>query len=90
MSTPSTKTPISTEAQAAALENFLNYWSAGDLLFDIGPKLNCCECDALVVLLRAHGYDEAAEILLNGHCEGDEEGDDAAHLDRKNANAQSA
>lgn len=65
---------------AQALENFLDTWSDGILLNDLGPHLSCTECNALADLLRAHGHDSAAASLVEGHCLSDDEGDDADHF----------
>lgn len=59
--------------QKEALEKFLDIWSAGDMLYDIGPSLNCYEAEALANLLIAYGEPDSAECLLEGHIAGDDD-----------------
>jgi predicted dehydrogenase len=48
----------------------------------LGQALNCGEVDAVVNLLRAHSHISAAEMWLDAHCRGDEDGDSPVHLAR--------
>ena len=59
-----------------ALEKFLDIWSDGDMLCDIGSSLNCCAAEALANLLIAYGEPDSAECLLESHIAGDDDEDD--------------
>lgn len=59
----------------SALSKFIEVFSKQDLLFDIGPVLNCVEADALADFLKSMGEPEAVQALLESHAESDDEGD---------------
>lgn len=63
-----------------AMRNFLDIWTDGQLAHDIGPRLNCAECNALVELFKANECFDTAMMLLESHAAEDEEGDDPEHL----------
>lgn len=58
-----------------ALAAFVEVWSDGMLLSEIGPRLTCREADALADLLNAEGWTAAADLLIDAHAEQDDEGD---------------
>lgn len=66
-----------------AVEAFVNVWSDGMLLSDMGPKMTCTEANVLAELLATYGRDDSAEVLIAAHAESDEEGDDVKHLNVK-------
>jgi len=63
-----------------AMRNFLEVWTDGQLAYDIGPRLNCTECDTLVALFRAYDCEETAKALLEGHAAEDEDDDNPEHV----------
>lgn len=67
--------------KAAALADFLDTFD-GHTLSDLGPHMTCTETNVLAELLRAHGADDTAAALLEGHASEDEEGDDHYQDDR--------
>lgn len=60
---------------APQIERFLDVWSDSDLLDNISTALTCSEADALADLLRFFDYDESADVLIEAHATGDDEGD---------------
>jgi hypothetical protein len=76
-------TPKKSMQLSIALNEFLHTWADGMLLHDLGEHLSCVECNALADLLQANEYHESAENLLDGHCMGDDVGDDPAHIERR-------
>lgn len=68
---------LAAEVVNAARECAEEFVSTGGLLGPLlGPNLRCAEAEALAGLLRACGYTDAANDLIDGHALGDEEGDD--------------
>lgn len=60
----------------AALANFAEVWSDGELLESIATALTCIEVDALASLLRELDHPDSADGLIAAHSAGDDEGDD--------------
>jgi len=75
--------PKQAKLLVVALADFLRVWTDGQLLHDVGEHLSCEECTVLEELLRAHGYHESADNLVDGHVMSDDQGDDPKHLERK-------
>lgn len=61
--------------QAEATTKLLNVLCQ-DLLYELGPKLTCIECETLCEWLEAYGEMEDADTLRRSHAMQDEEGDD--------------
>ena len=70
-----------TGRRESALEAFIGVWGDGELADDIGPKLACGEVDVLADLFTATDEAEIAEMWLDSHARGDDEGD--LHFARK-------
>jgi hypothetical protein len=71
-------------AKANALSTFLSVWGDDQyLVTDIGPKLGCGECDALFNLLKAYGFTDTAEALLDSHSLEDDDDDYPEHVTRR-------
>ena len=73
-----------TQVQEAAVRNFIQVWNLSMPYHDIGPALNCGETNALHGMLLAFGAIEAADALMAAHVQGDDLGDDPAHLHQRN------
>lgn len=59
----------------AAVTRFTGVFAATYLAHDLGPELGCVEVDALAGMLRALGEVETAEMWIEAHAKGDDEGD---------------
>jgi len=59
---------------------FAAVFSAGDLAADLAAQLSCGEVEALAGMLRAIGEPASADMWIEAHAEGDDEGD--AHYRR--------
>lgn len=64
----------STPIPTTVLERFVSALT-WDTAGDVAATLNCGEVDALADLLRAAGATDMAELWIERHAEGDEEGD---------------
>lgn len=58
-----------------AVTRFTAVFSHGDLAGDLAASLNCVEADALAGMLRALGEPATADMWIEVHAEGDDEGD---------------
>ena len=54
---------------------FAAVFSAGDMAGDLGPTLSCGEVEALAEMLRAIGEPASADMWIEAHAAGDDEGD---------------
>jgi hypothetical protein len=76
-------TPGLTDRQEQAVRRFIDCWNLSMPYDEVGPLLNCGECNALHELLQVFGATAAAEALILAHAAGDDEGDDPQHLELK-------
>lgn len=49
--------------------------SDGEIADEVGTSLNCTEVEALADLFRATGHEDAAQVWIDCHAEGDDCGD---------------
>ena len=50
--------------------------SDGEIADEVGTSLTCTEVEALAELFRATGHENAAQVWIDCHAEGDDCGDD--------------
>ncbi|SKV09278.1 Uncharacterised protein [Mycobacteroides abscessus subsp. abscessus] len=66
---------MDTGAALLAAERFANAFADGEIASEVGTALTCSEVDVLADLFRTFGYDDAADMWIRAHAEGDDEGD---------------
>ena len=69
-------------ARAQAIQNLLTGLST-EALHDLGPHLNCHECEVLAGVFLTHGHKEQFNALMAGHVMSDDQGDCREHVELK-------
>lgn len=62
-------------AALLAAERFANTFADGEIASEVSTALTCSEVDVLADLFRTFGHDDAADMWIRAHAEGDDEGD---------------
>jgi hypothetical protein len=63
-----------TEIASAAM-NVVEVFADGEIADSVGTSLTCTEVETLADLFRATGHEQAAQVWIDCHAEGDDCGD---------------